>query len=362
MKRNIPLEVSSTLGRIATDKPLEISPYANETGVTTEKAPVLIAVRSAATVTAEEFAMRMVKTGGQGTEAQARLALNAIAAVLRELVEEYGAITVNTPFGTVQTYVSGTLENAQDAPDPETNRAFLGVIVPEAYRRQFAQMAAYVPAGACPVALKRVRDKATNRQGIAGTQPFYLEGRGMTIGGEGETLELLDPVTREKICDISVDAESKSGVQFLCTLAPQTAVEAGDYLVRLTTLAGGETTLWPVEIKVALIAAVEPPVTPTVNDIASEGHTGEIVSGTPFAAKGGGLDAFDAEAGDTVKVKWTQGGVAKEALISPAEIAADRMVFEFPDALVGVPMDTELTFEITFGELDREKGSKLVNA
>ena len=82
MKKSIPLEVSSTLGRIATDKPLEISPYANATGVTTEKAPVLIAVRSAATVTAEEFATRMVKAGGQGTEAQARLALNAVAAVL----------------------------------------------------------------------------------------------------------------------------------------------------------------------------------------------------------------------------------------------------------------------------------------
>ena len=47
MKKSIPLEVSSTLGTIATDKPLEISPYANATGVTTEKAPVLIAPFSA---------------------------------------------------------------------------------------------------------------------------------------------------------------------------------------------------------------------------------------------------------------------------------------------------------------------------
>ena len=359
MKKSIPLDVSSTLGKIATDKPLEITPYANATGVTTEKAPVLIAVRSVATVTAGEFAARMVKAGGQGTEAQARLALNAVAAVLGDLVEEYGAITVNTPFGTIQTFIAGTLENAQDTPDPETNRAFLGVVVPEAYRRQFAQMTAYVPAEACPVALKRVRDKATNAKGIRGTDPFYLEGRGMTIGGEGETLELLDAVTRDKVCDVSVDAESKSPVQFLCTLAPQTALEAGEYLVRLTTLAGGETTLWPIELKVTLLEAITP-TGPTVDDIASEGHTGEIVSGMPFAAIGSGLDAFDAGAGDTVKVKWTQGGVEKEALISPADVAADRMSFEFPDALVGVPMDTELTFEITFGETDREKGTTLV--
>ena len=103
-------------------------------------------------------------------------------------------------------------------------------------------------------------------------------------------------------------------------------------------------------------------VTPTVDDIASEGHEGEIVSGTAFAAKGSGLDAFDAESGDTVKVKWTQGGVDKEALIDPAEVTPEKMSFEFPDALVGVPMDTELTFEITFGETLKTKGSKLVEA
>ena len=259
MKKSIPLDVSSTLGTISTDTPIAATPYANATGVTTEKAPVLIAVRSTATVTAEEFATRMVKAGGQGTEAQARLALNAVAAVLGELVAEYGAITVNTPFGTVQTFIAGTLENAQDTPDPETNRAFLGVVVPEVYRRQFAQMTAYVPTDACPAALKRVRDKATNAKGICGTSPFYLEGRGMTIGGEGETLELLDAATRDKVCDIAVDAESKSPVQFRCTLSPQTAIEAGGYLLRLTTLAGGEAMLWPVELKVELVEAVPAP-------------------------------------------------------------------------------------------------------
>ena len=71
---------------------------------------------------------------------------------------------------------------------------------------------------------------------------------------------------------------------------------------------------------------------------------------------------FGHEAGDTVKVKWTQGGEDKEALIDPADIAADKLSFAFPDALVGVPMDTELTFEITFGETLKSKGSKLVSA
>ena len=114
--------------------------------------------------------------------------------------------------------------------------------------------------------------------------------------------------------------------------------------------------------KLVTVIAGDTPTGPTVDDIASEGHEGEIVSGTAFAAKGSGLDAFDAEAGDTVKVKWTQGGEDKEALIDPADIAADKLSFEFPDALVGVPMDTELTFEITFGETLKSKGSKLVES
>ena len=100
----------------------------------------------------------------------------------------------------------------------------------------------------------------------------------------------------------------------------------------------------------------------TVDDIASEGREGEIVNGTAFAAKGSGLDAFDAEAGDTVKVKWTQGGEEKEAEIEPTEVTAAKMSFEFPDALVGVPVDTEFTFEFTFGETLKTKGATLVDA
>ena len=259
MKKLIPLEVSSNLVTIATDSPLEVSPFANATGVTTEKAPVLIAVRSRRTVGAEEFAERMRAVGGQGTSAQARLALNAVAAVTGELVEEYGAISVQTPFGTIQTFIAGTLENATDAPDPEANVAFLGVVVPEVYRRKFAQMAAYVPSDACAALLKRVRDVATSAGCICGAAPFYLEGRGMTIGGAGEKLELLDAVTREKLCDISVDAATKSEVQFVCELPEGLNLASGSYLVCLTTLAGGESRLWPVELRVGYVAVTPAP-------------------------------------------------------------------------------------------------------
>ncbi len=126
-------------------------------------------------------------------------------------------------------------------------------------------------------------------------------------------------------------------------------LEAGDYKLVVKSRAGdAEGPLQTATKRVKYLKVIDPP---TVDDVASEGHTGEIVSGTAFAAKGSGLDAFDAEAGDTVKVKWTQGGEDKEALIDPADIAADKLSFEFPDALVGVPADTELTFEFTFGSV-----------
>ena len=361
MKKSIPLDVSSTLGTVATDKPLEATPYANATG-TADKAPVLIAVRSEGTVNAEQFAARMPVAGGQGTEAQARLALNAIAAVLGELVEEYGAITVNTPFGTIQTFIAGTLENAQDTPDPETNFAFLGVIVPEAYRRQFAQMTAYVPAGACPVALKRVRDKATNEKAIHGTDVFYLEGHGMTIGGDGETLELLDAVTREKICEIAVDPDTKSKVQFQCLLVPQTAIEAGLYLLRLTTLADGESTLWPVELKVELVEPVPSPIPePIVQSASGDVKVMEmeaVETGMAWAIRGLNVGLSDGEEPNgIVSADATIGGKLVDWINGGSPFEATEAYFTV-SAAGGLPPAGEYVADLTFHRAGGSEGSE----
>ena len=319
MSKALPIAVSSTLTNIeSAGQVLTVSPYANA-GVTAEQAPVLLSVVSKRTMEAEEFASRMLTVGGQGTLAQARLVVNGIAGVMMDLVEEYGAITVQTPFGTVQTFVSGSVDSATAQPDPETNRAFLGVVVPETFRRQFAQFEPYVPADACPAALKRVRDKATNAKGIRGVSPFYLEGRGMTFGGEGETLDLLDPVTRDVICAVSVDAELRGETQFLCTLSPQTAIEAGEYLVRLTTLAGGETTLWPVELKVELLEAAPAPA-PSIDDVYTSGHEGEctVHDGDEVTILGANLKSV-AE----IRFRYTDSGdVAREKVIDPSLFVA----------------------------------------
>ena len=273
-KTSIPLTISSKLTNLDTGATLlQATPYANATGTTTDKAPVLLALESERTVGADEFAAGMREAGGQGTAAQARLVVNAVASVIADLVEKYGTISVQTPFGTVETFISSSIANAHDTPDPEVNHAWLGVVIPEAYRRQFAQIETYIPADACPAKLKRVRDKATGKAVIVGTDEFYLEGYGMTQGGPGETLALHD-AAGEKLCDIDVKSqEQPSEIQHVCSLVPQMAIPKGRHVIHMTTLAGGESTLWPLTLPVELAEAVEPPpVAPTLTDLHAERH------------------------------------------------------------------------------------------
>ena len=191
---------------------------------------------------------------------------------------------------------------------------------------------------------------------VHGTHPFLIFGVNMVLTDEGATVFIED--SRGITYDVVVDEIVKE--KQIIRAHTAALLEPGDYKVIVKTRAGEpEGQLQKDFRKVKYMKVVDPP---TVDDIASEGHEGEIVSGTAFDAKGSGLDAFNAEAGDTVKVKWTQGGEDKEATIAPADIAADKLSFEFPDALVGVPMDTVLTFEITFGEVHKTKGSKLVES
>ena len=165
--------------------------------------------------------------------------------------------------------------------------------------------------------------------------------------------------------------EDSKGIKFECVVdevksrqefvAHSSALlQGGDYRLWVKSRGGDAEGSLQSDFRKVKYLHIEDPI--TIDDIASEGREGEIVSGTAFAANGSGLDAFDAEAGDTVKVKWSQGGEDREATIEPAEVTAAKMSFEFPDALVGVPVDTELTFEITFGETLKTKGATLVDA
>lgn len=283
----------------------------------------------------------MPREGGQGTQAQARLTLNGMADVLSDLVDRYGAVTVQTPFGTIQTFVAGSVEDPMQVPDPDLNYAFLGVIVPEAYRRLFASIETYVPTNACPAALKRIRDKATGAAKIVGTDPFYLEGRGLTYGSDGEKLELLDPATSAKVADVAVETEGRSLVQLVCRLTAP--VSAGRYTLRLMTRAGQGAVLWPLDLGVDVEALPPPP--PTLVAVGTEdGEPGLVAHHAVSILKGTGL------AGATVDVSYSsvEGPKTKRAAAADFQSVTEARIELKPSVWDGVDVNgPDVTFTVT---------------
>ena len=274
-----------------------------------------------------------------------------------EELEKSELVRVHTDIGVICGIITGSFPTA-DAPfDREKNTLELALRLDESIKLTLTDVVPSIVADESLTKLRvdNVMDLETPRPMnlIHGQHVFRVAGFNMELTDEGATAYLLNGlgVTFPIIIDEVITKQ-------LFKAHTETLLPAGDYKLVVKSRAGDAGgPLQTAFRRVKYMRVIDPP---TVNDIASEGHEGEIVSGTAFAANGSGLDAFDAEGGDTVKVKWTQGGEDKEAEIAPTDVTGTKMSFAFPDALVGVPVDTELTFEITFGDIHRTKGSTLV--
>ena len=269
--------------------------------------------------------------------------------------ERKGACRIHVDGGYVELRILGKFPAADSAWDPAKNTLVVAFTPDDEVRYHLINETPKIVTDetSTKVRVTNVFDVAHPKptELIHGRNEYQMQGYNLCMDDIGAKVELVNSL----------------GVRFECTVVrvinrqnivcrSNAVLEPGDYKAYAYSRGGDpEGQLLNDYRKVKYVS-----VLPTVDDIASEGHEGEIVSGSAFAAKGSGLDAFDAEAGDTVKVKWTQGGEEKEAVIAPADIAADKLSFAFPDALVGVPMDTELTFEITFGETIKRKDTTLV--
>ena len=102
--------------------------------------------------------------------------------------------------------------------------------------------------------------------------------------------------------------------------------------------------------------AVADPV--TIDSIATEGKDG-IVKGEAFAALGSNLYFGE---GDSVTVKWTEGGEEKSLALTPKATTPERMDFDAVDAFDEIPDDTELTFEFELGGETVEGETRIVGA
>ena len=325
------------------------------TSATRESAPYLGSYLSKETVKTDEFASKIAeKCGLPAIQVQAIIA-GAFDAI--EELEKEELVRLHVDGFTVCGIITGSFPTADAKFDSERNALQLAIRLDEEVRNSLADA---TPSIVTDASLTRLRidnlaDIAVQRPYnlIHGRHVFRVAGFCMVLSDEGAETYLENAIGT-KFALVVDEVVSKQ----LFKAHAAELLEAGDYKLVVKSRAGdAEGPLQTATRRVKYLKVVDPP---TVDDIASEGHTGEIVNSTAFAAKGSGLDAFDAEAGDTVKVKWTQGGEDKEATIAPAEVTGEKMSFEFPDALVGVPVDTELTFEIAFGEVHKTKGSKLV--
>ena len=334
----------------------EVKPHANKLD-SKAKWPFLGTYIPKNTLTLDGILSDLAKEAG-GTETQAKAILEGAFDILEQLETE-GLVRYNLPGGfAVGPVIRGAFPASNSPWNPEVNKLELALAIDGTIRNELADQTAVIVTDetVTKAYVHRAVDIAEPSPDnlIHGTHRFRVQGKKMILLPDDPPYLKNSYGTRFEL----VIDDPGDGQNFEAHTAE--LLEGGDYRLCVPTKAGEDDGVDQCPSKpVKYMKVVD---SPTVDDIASEGHEGEIVSGTAFAAKGSGLDAFDAEGGDTVKVKWTQGGEDKEALIDPADIAADKLSFAFPDALVGVPMDTELTFEITFGEVHKTKGSKLVEA
>ena len=339
-------------------KYLEYTRHAN-TGATKDSAPVLGTFLNRDKLGLEDICEEIRLNGGSPMDSETLLYI--LSGTIDYLREQFAKKCVRYRFFGITFEVAcyGPFETADAKFDPAVNSLEVAVRLGEDLKNCLVNETPTLVTEetASTARIYRAMDIASGALGIViGTRSFRVTGRNVYVSREGESLKLMDG--KGRIYDLVYDRiESPQRVE--CHLA-ENLNESGTCKLILTTYAGDESEGARLGIYERVVNFVKFDEGPKVDDIASEGHEGEIVSGTAFAAKGSGLDAFDAEGGDTVKVRWTQGGEDKEATIAPAEVTGEKMSFAFPDALVGVPMDTELTFEITFGEVHKEKGSRLV--
>ena len=210
-------------------------------GATADAAHYLFSFETERGVNAAELAVKTQKEVNRGTVTEAELFWNTLCAVVVDLCDEYGAVTVQTPFGTIETRCAGSVDNA--FAQPAEGSVYLDFVFSDAQRREFAKIEARVPAAGKSLRLVRVTThceggrKSREKVLLVG-QPFHLEGYNMTYGGEGERLELWDAALAAKVCDVAVSTHAARDLWF-CVM-PDIAVAPGRYKLVLNSFAGGD--------------------------------------------------------------------------------------------------------------------------
>ena len=194
------LEAAESGGRIRlTASGIDPTVYENMTE-TAEKAHYLLAVAHKGTVSASELAA-ITASSAKVDDADVRLFLNTLCEAINSLVETYGAVRIETPFGVFETRIAGVLEHPAAAIDPEKNYVYGSFTPNDELQRVVRRLSFYNATGATlPFRVFDVRMSGK-------TEPFTA----------GDTLDVRG-MSLKSTCTTSV-VNTTSGIETQCVTA-----------------------------------------------------------------------------------------------------------------------------------------------
>ena len=322
---------------------------ANAMPASKEKAPYLIRPVMGATMEIDEFAAAMLAEAGQGTLTEAKYYANVFDEVLEKLLAD-GKTSVDTGWFSAAPAISGSVPFC-NSPLTEENEIHIEMLPCLDTRKLVAMMETASNASDRAFDIKEVFDVETNKPGIVAGSPFYVFGQSFS---DDMTATLIDAEGTEHPCTNPV----RDRIPTRLTFTAPSDIPAGKYTLAISGVGCGEVVVTQKKPNVPVKSEWTPPVPPTVDSIATEGKEG-IVKGEAFAAIGANLSWHE---GDSVTVKWTEGGEEKSLEVTPKATTPERMDFDAVDAFDDIPDDTELTFEFELSGQSVEGETRIVGA
>ena len=322
-------------------------------GATKESAAYLGSYIAKETIKEDSFASSACAKAGM-SPIQFRAIIDGSFQAIEEL-ERQGLVRVHTDLGLVCAYISGSFPTADAVPDPEKNKLCLCLRLADEIRLSLADTVPTIVADDSLTKLRvdNVMDLEVPRPYnlIHGKHIFRVAGYNMVLDDVGATVYLTDKngVTYEIVVDEVISKQLFKG--HTAALLP-----AGDYKLVVKSRAGDAEGPLQTAFRRVKYLAIEDPF--TVEKVASEGEDA-IVKGEAFAATGTGLSFGE---GDSVTVKWTEGGEEKSLELTPSDTAPTKMDFDAVDAFDDIPDGTELTFEFDLGGRHVERETEIVGA
>ena len=324
------------------------------TGSTKEVAPYLGTYVSKETVKIDPISEAVAKLCGLPA-IQVQTILTGAFELIAKMEKEDGAVRVNFDGFAVGQVIRGHFASSDAVFDPAVNTLELAILLNDDVRNYLVNVTPTIVAdeNATKVRVHNVADVSTPRpyQVIHGRHPFCVTGINLVMDDEGAEVYLEDSKGIKFECTVD---EVKSKQEF--TAHTNALLEGGDYKCWVKSRGGDAEGSLQSDFRKVKYLHIEDPI--TIDSIASEGEDG-IVKGEAFAATGTGL-SFGA--GDSVTVKWTEGGEEKSLEVTPAETTPTKMSFDAVDAFDDIPDDTELTFVFEIGGASVEKETELLGA